>query len=305
MRVYRAVDRPDLAEDQDYVDPVRRQAPGRRDRRLVAEWVGERTLDEVMAVFEEAEVAAAPVYDARAAARRRASAGAGLLRRGRRPRPRADDGAGPGGAAERDARAASTTWAGRSAPTTTPSTASCSASTPNGSRHCETPGSSEPTIKAGGTVHRRARRSELATPASSERMCEKAASSGADLVFLDLEDACAPAAKEAARGHRGRCADRAGLGSHRPRRAHQRARHALVPRRHHRGRHRGPRRRRRADRAEGAHGPRRVVGRRAADPARDQARPDPAASGWRSSSRRRRDWPTRSRSPRRASAWRR
>jgi citrate lyase subunit beta/citryl-CoA lyase len=31
-------------------------------------------------------------------------------------------------------------------------------------------------------------------------MCEKAASSGADLVFLDLEDACAPVAKEAARG---------------------------------------------------------------------------------------------------------
>lgn len=46
----------------------------------------------------------------------------------------------------------------------------------------------------------RARRSELATPASSERMCEKASSSGADLVFLDLEDACAPAVKEEARG---------------------------------------------------------------------------------------------------------
>ncbi len=30
-------------------------------------------------------------------------------------------------------------------------------------------------------------------------MCEKAARSGADLVFLDLEDACAPVAKEAAR----------------------------------------------------------------------------------------------------------
>lgn len=45
----------------------------------------------------------------------------------------------------------------------------------------------------------RARRSELATPASSERMCEKAPSSGADLVFLDLEDACAPSMKEAAR----------------------------------------------------------------------------------------------------------
>src|SRR5271163_3374273 len=31
-------------------------------------------------------------------------------------------------------------------------------------------------------------------------MCQKAASSGADLVFLDLEDACAPLAKEGARG---------------------------------------------------------------------------------------------------------
>ncbi|GAA2415207.1 CoA ester lyase [Actinomadura vinacea] len=46
----------------------------------------------------------------------------------------------------------------------------------------------------------RARRSELATPASNERMCEKAAGSGADLVFLDLEDACAPPMKERARG---------------------------------------------------------------------------------------------------------
>jgi citrate lyase subunit beta/citryl-CoA lyase len=45
----------------------------------------------------------------------------------------------------------------------------------------------------------RARRSELATPASSERMCEKAPAAGADLVFLDLEDACAPSMKEAAR----------------------------------------------------------------------------------------------------------
>ncbi len=45
----------------------------------------------------------------------------------------------------------------------------------------------------------RARRSELATPASNEHMCEKAARSGADLVFLDLEDACAPSAKESAR----------------------------------------------------------------------------------------------------------
>jgi citrate lyase subunit beta / citryl-CoA lyase len=46
----------------------------------------------------------------------------------------------------------------------------------------------------------RRRRSELATPASSEHMCERAARAGADLVFLDLEDACAPQAKESARG---------------------------------------------------------------------------------------------------------
>jgi citrate lyase subunit beta/citryl-CoA lyase len=45
----------------------------------------------------------------------------------------------------------------------------------------------------------RARRTELATPASSEHMCKVAAGAGADLVFLDLEDACAPDAKEAAR----------------------------------------------------------------------------------------------------------
>ncbi|MCX4090814.1 HpcH/HpaI aldolase/citrate lyase family protein [Nocardia sp. alder85J] len=45
----------------------------------------------------------------------------------------------------------------------------------------------------------RARRSELATPASNESMCAAAARSGADLVFLDLEDACAPSMKQAAR----------------------------------------------------------------------------------------------------------
>jgi citrate lyase subunit beta / citryl-CoA lyase len=45
----------------------------------------------------------------------------------------------------------------------------------------------------------RSRRSELATPASSEKMCERAAALDADLVFLDLEDACAPIAKVAAR----------------------------------------------------------------------------------------------------------
>lgn len=45
----------------------------------------------------------------------------------------------------------------------------------------------------------RLRRSELSTPGSNERMMEKAAASAADLVFLDLEDAVAPAEKAPAR----------------------------------------------------------------------------------------------------------
>ncbi|HET6794630.1 MAG TPA: aldolase/citrate lyase family protein, partial [Acidimicrobiales bacterium] len=45
----------------------------------------------------------------------------------------------------------------------------------------------------------RLRRSELSTPGTSDRMMAKAAASDADLVFLDLEDAVAPAAKEGAR----------------------------------------------------------------------------------------------------------
>lgn len=45
----------------------------------------------------------------------------------------------------------------------------------------------------------RLRRSCLAVPASNRRMIEKAAASDADHVFMDLEDACAPSEKVAAR----------------------------------------------------------------------------------------------------------
>lgn len=45
----------------------------------------------------------------------------------------------------------------------------------------------------------RRRRSELTTPAHSERMIRKAADGPADVVILDLEDACAVSVKEAAR----------------------------------------------------------------------------------------------------------
>jgi citrate lyase subunit beta/citryl-CoA lyase len=46
---------------------------------------------------------------------------------------------------------------------------------------------------------RRLRRTQLATPASDEKMMRSAASSDADEVFLDLEDAVAPSAKAEAR----------------------------------------------------------------------------------------------------------
>ena len=49
------------------------------------------------------------------------------------------------------------------------------------------------------TSPRRARRVQLSTPGSSEKMMQKAAASAADHVFLDLEDAVAPNQKIAAR----------------------------------------------------------------------------------------------------------
>ncbi|CAL1240690.1 HpcH/HpaI aldolase/citrate lyase family protein [Candidatus Methylocalor cossyra] len=48
-------------------------------------------------------------------------------------------------------------------------------------------------------VKNRLHRSELAVPGSNKRMLEKAPQSGADVVFLDLEDAVAPDDKEQAR----------------------------------------------------------------------------------------------------------
>jgi crotonobetainyl-CoA:carnitine CoA-transferase CaiB-like acyl-CoA transferase len=64
VRVYRSIGRADLAENPDYVDPVRRQERGIEVDELVADWVAKRSLDEAMKVFLEAEVAAAPIYDA-------------------------------------------------------------------------------------------------------------------------------------------------------------------------------------------------------------------------------------------------
>lgn len=64
QRAFRAVGRPDLADDPDYVDPLRRLAHATEIDTLVAAWIAERSLADVMAVFEAHECAAAPVYDA-------------------------------------------------------------------------------------------------------------------------------------------------------------------------------------------------------------------------------------------------
>jgi crotonobetainyl-CoA:carnitine CoA-transferase CaiB-like acyl-CoA transferase len=63
-RIFRAIGRPELADDASYVDPVRRQERAREVDELVARWVASRTLDEAMAVCEAEDVTAAPVYDA-------------------------------------------------------------------------------------------------------------------------------------------------------------------------------------------------------------------------------------------------
>ncbi len=64
QRVFRAIGRPELAEDPDYVDPVRRLDRAVEVDGLVADWVSRRSLDEAMATFLALEVAASPVYDA-------------------------------------------------------------------------------------------------------------------------------------------------------------------------------------------------------------------------------------------------
>jgi crotonobetainyl-CoA:carnitine CoA-transferase CaiB-like acyl-CoA transferase len=63
-RVYRTIGRPELAEDPDYVDPIRRLGRAREVDDLVATWVAARTMDEAMGLLQAAEVAAAPIYDA-------------------------------------------------------------------------------------------------------------------------------------------------------------------------------------------------------------------------------------------------
>lgn len=63
LRVFRAIGRDDLVADADFSDPQRRLARAAEVDAAVAAWVSGHTLTEAMAVFDEYEVAAAPVYD--------------------------------------------------------------------------------------------------------------------------------------------------------------------------------------------------------------------------------------------------
>ena len=63
-RLYRAIDRPDLAARPEYVDPIPRQARADEINALVATWISEHNLVDAMKVFLAEDVAAAPIYDA-------------------------------------------------------------------------------------------------------------------------------------------------------------------------------------------------------------------------------------------------
>nr|WP_319453269.1 MULTISPECIES: CoA transferase [unclassified Mycobacterium] len=63
-RVYRAIDRADLAARPEYVDPVPRQARSAEVDGLVAAWIAGHTFEHAMKVFLAEDVAAAPIYDA-------------------------------------------------------------------------------------------------------------------------------------------------------------------------------------------------------------------------------------------------
>jgi crotonobetainyl-CoA:carnitine CoA-transferase CaiB-like acyl-CoA transferase len=64
MRALRAVGRPELTVDPRFAEAQQRLRNAAEIDRIMADWIGERTLADAMTVFEEAEVAAAPVYDA-------------------------------------------------------------------------------------------------------------------------------------------------------------------------------------------------------------------------------------------------
>jgi crotonobetainyl-CoA:carnitine CoA-transferase CaiB-like acyl-CoA transferase len=64
MRALRAVGRPELTTDPRFAEAQQRLRNAAEIDAVMANWIGQHTLDEALSVFEQAEVAAAPVYDA-------------------------------------------------------------------------------------------------------------------------------------------------------------------------------------------------------------------------------------------------
>ncbi|GAY11440.1 CaiB/BaiF CoA-transferase family protein [Pseudonocardia sp. N23] len=64
MRALKAVGRSDLTTDPRFAQAQQRLRNAALVDSVMAEWIADRTLDEAMTVFEDADVAAAPVYDA-------------------------------------------------------------------------------------------------------------------------------------------------------------------------------------------------------------------------------------------------
>ena len=64
MRALRAVGRPELTMDPKFAEAQQRLRNAAEIDAIMADWISQRTLDEALAVFEDAGVAAAPIYDA-------------------------------------------------------------------------------------------------------------------------------------------------------------------------------------------------------------------------------------------------
>jgi crotonobetainyl-CoA:carnitine CoA-transferase CaiB-like acyl-CoA transferase len=65
MRALRAVGRPELTLDPKFAQAQQRLRNAAEIDAIMGHWISQRTLDEALAVFEEAGVAAAPIYDAK------------------------------------------------------------------------------------------------------------------------------------------------------------------------------------------------------------------------------------------------